>query len=115
MSNLADRLERARQSTQINEPAPPNGGQVRITNGAVPIRRRGVDPFAGVKERVHQALVASLGPRLYDPNLSEGELAAQVRTTLQEVIDSEQTPLSHSDRTRIAQDVSDDILVHGPL
>lgn len=115
MSNLAERLERARQSTQINEPAPSNGGQVRITNGAVPVRRRGVDPFAGVKERVHQALVASLGPRLYDPNLSEGELAAQVRTTLQEVIDSEQTPLSHSDRTRIAQDVSDDILGHGPL
>ena len=115
MSNLADRLERARQSTQVNEPAATSNGQARITNGAVPVRRRGVDPFAGVKERVHQALVASLGPRLYDPNLSEGELATQVRTTLQEVIDSEQTPLSHSDRTRIAQDVSDDILGHGPL
>ncbi len=38
-----------------------------------------------------------------------------MRTTLQEVIDLEQTPLSHSDRTRIAQDVSDDILGHGPL
>ncbi len=37
------------------------------------------------------------------------------RSTLQEVIDSEQTPLSHADRTRIAQDVSDDILGHGPL
>src|SRR6476469_5056049 len=102
MSNLADRLERARQSSQINEPAPTTNGQVRITNGAVPVRRRGVDPFAGVKERVHQALVASLGPRLYDPNLSEGALAAQVRSTLQAVIDSEQTPLSPADRTPIA-------------
>ena len=35
--------------------------------------------------------------------------------TLQDVIDSEQTPLSLADRTRIAQDVSDDILGHGPL
>ena len=64
---------------------------------------------------MHQALVESLGPRLYDPHLSESELASQVRATLQEVIDSEQTPLSHADRTRIAQDVSDDILGHGPL
>jgi pilus assembly protein CpaF len=68
-----------------------------------------------VKEGVHQALVDSLGPRLYDPHLSESELAAQVRTTLQRVIDAEQTPLSHADRTRIAQDVADDILGHGPL
>jgi pilus assembly protein CpaF len=64
---------------------------------------------------VHQALVDSLGPRLYDPHLSESELAAQVRTTLQQVIDAEQTPLSLADRTRIAQDVADDILGHGPL
>jgi pilus assembly protein CpaF len=38
-----------------------------------------------------------------------------VRTTLQRVIDAEQTPLSLADRTRIAQDVADDILGHGPL
>ena len=56
-----------------------------------------------------------MGPRLYDPHLSEAELASQVRLTLAEVIDSEDTPLSLADRTRIAQDVSDDILGHGPL
>lgn len=59
--------------------------------------------------------MASLGPRLYDPHLSEQELATQVRSTLQSVIDSEHTPLSQADRTKIAQDVSDDILGHGPL
>ncbi|GAB2766386.1 CpaF family protein [Terrabacter koreensis] len=116
MSNLAERLDRVRQAGQLSEPASANQAQAqaRAANGE-PARRRGVDPFADVKERVHQALVGSLGPRLYDPNLSESELATQVRTTLQQVIDSEQTPLSHADRTRIAQDVSDDILGHGPL
>ena len=64
---------------------------------------------------MHQALIDSLGPRLYDPHLPEAELAAQVRQTLQETIDAEQTPLSHADRTRIAQEVSDEILGHGPL
>jgi pilus assembly protein CpaF len=112
MSNLAERLDRARAS-QIIEPAPYVPSRSHHNGAAA--RRRGVDPFADVKERVHQALVESLGPRLYDPHLSEAELAAQVRQTLQDVIDSEQTPLSHSDRTRIAQDVSDDILGHGPL
>lgn len=111
MSNLAERLDRARKA---QEPPSRPGGQhfgQRSHNG----RRRGADPFAPVKARVHEQLVASLGPRLYDPNLSESELAAQVRTTLQEVLDTEQTPLSHADRTKIAQDISDDILGHGPL
>ena len=78
-------------------------------------RRRGNDPHGEVKGRVHQALIDNLGPRLYDPHLPEAELASQVRRTLQETIDAEETPLSHADRTRIAQEVSDEILGHGPL
>jgi pilus assembly protein CpaF len=112
MSNLADRLDAARQAqTAVYGYEQPQTRQQ--ARGSA--RRRGTDPFAEVKERVHQALVESLGPRLYDPHLLESELAAQVRSTLQEVIDSEQTPLSFADRTRIAQEISDDILGHGPL
>ena len=107
MTTLADRLDQARALHGTVTPATPSVGGVA--------KRRGGDPFAPVKERVHQSLVESLGPRLYDPHLSESELAAQVRATLQQVIGSEQTPLSHADRTNIAQDVSDDILGHGPL
>ena len=107
--SLADRLDSARRSAQPTEPTSPTGA--RTAGG----RRRAVDPFAEVKGRVHQALIDSLGPRLYDPHLPEAELAAQVRQTLQETIDAEQTPLSHADRTRIAQEVSDEILGHGPL
>jgi pilus assembly protein CpaF len=108
MSSLADRLDQARQ---VRGAYGESSSAVQAHKG----RRRGADPFAEVKDRVHQALLTSLGPRLYDPHLSESELAAQVRATLQEVIESEQTPLSHGDRTKIAQDVSDDILGHGPL
>ncbi len=106
--SLADRLDSVRKSAQ-----PAQGGDQ--APGAPVQKRRVVDPFSEVKERVHQALIDNLGPRLYDPHLPETELAAQVRTTLQQTIDSEQTPLSHSDRTRIAQEVSDEILGHGPL
>ena len=105
--SLADRLESARRSqlpTEVQTSRERHGG-----------RARGVDPFSAVKGRVHQALIDSLGPRLYDPHLPEAELASQVRRTLQETIDAEETPLSHADRTRIAQEVSDEILGHGPL
>ncbi|WP_068402095.1 CpaF family protein [Kribbia dieselivorans] len=111
MSSLADRLDAARRAqvlTTRSEPAFETRHQRK--HG-----RRGLDPFAGVKDRVHQSLIDSLGPQLYDPHLSESELAAKVKASLQDVIDSEQTPLSQSDRTRIAQEVSDDILGHGPL
>lgn len=106
--SLADRLDSARRSQQPTEPT--TAAEQRAGG-----RRRVMDPFSEVKGRVHQALIDSLGPRLYDPHLPEAELAAQVRQTLQETIDAEQTPLSHADRTRIAQEVSDEILGHGPL
>ncbi len=115
MSSLSDRLNRARNPEQPEpalepEPVAPPPAAPKLQ----PVR---VEPRANavVKERVHQALIDSLGPRLYDPHLPEEELANSVRETLQEVIDSEETPLSKADRTRVIQEVSDDILGHGPL
>ena len=108
MSSLADRLDTARRA---QEPVVPARGPI---GGAGPEVRR-IDAFTVVKNRVHQGLIDSLGPRLYDPHLKESELAVQVRQTLQEVIDAEQQPLSLADRTRLAQEVSDEILGHGPL
>ncbi len=109
--SLADRLDSARRSqlpVSRTESAPPRAA----SPGHLP---RLVDPFMSVKASVHQALMESLGPQLYDPRLEQSELEARVRQTLQSVIDLEQTPLSASDRARIAQEVSDEILGHGPL
>jgi pilus assembly protein CpaF len=108
--SLADRLDSVRRTQK------PAGSVAELQTDKVGgRRRRAQDPYAGVKGRVHQSLIDNLGPRLYDPHLPEAELAAQVRQTLQQTIDAEQTPLSHADRTRIAQEVSDEILGHGPL
>jgi pilus assembly protein CpaF len=108
--NLAERIDSVRRSQQgAAEPAAHGG----IT-GTVE-RARIIDPFAAVKASVHQALLDSLGPQLYDPHLDQSELETKVRHTLQEVIDHEETPLSLSDRTRISQEVADEILGHGPL
>jgi pilus assembly protein CpaF len=100
--SLGDRLEQARRG---HDPAPSN------TSGKVSL----VDPFAQVKKSVHQGLIESLGPQLYDPHLVQADLEQRVRLTLQTVMEAENTPLSTSDRTRISQEVADEILGHGPL
>ncbi len=105
--SLADRLESVRRS-QAPEPVSSNPAQPAA-------KARILDPFATVKASVHQALLDSLGPQLYDPHLDQSELESKVRHTLQDVIDAEETPLSLADRTRIAQEVADEILGHGPL
>ena len=107
--SLADRLEQARRSPQI----PQNGHESPAGANHAAARIR--DPFASVKASVHQALLESLGPQLYDPHLEQSELELRVRQTLQIVIESEETPLAAADRTRIAQEVADEILGHGPL
>ena len=104
--SLSDRLESARRAQQPM--APVENGQLRVLPAIV-------DPFAEVKARVHEAMIDQLGPKLYDPNLPAADLEGRVRQTLQSIIDAEKTPLSLADRTRISQEVSDEILGHGPI
>jgi pilus assembly protein CpaF len=100
--SLQDRITSARRASGAAGDNVITAGQIR-------------DPFAEVKASVHQALIDSLGPKLYDPRLEQAELEQRVRQTLQSVLELEETPLSTSDRARIAQEVADEILGHGPL
>jgi pilus assembly protein CpaF len=77
--------------------------------------RSASDPFAELKRKVNQGLLESLGPKLYDPHMSSSDLEGRVRQTLQSVLEREEKPLTAIDRTRVAQEVADDILGYGPL
>jgi pilus assembly protein CpaF len=87
------------------------------------VERRGVprraarhqDPFGPLKRSVHEALLEMLGPTLYDTHLDERELEQQVTQALQVALQRDETPMTVADRVRVAQEVSDDILGHGPL
>jgi pilus assembly protein CpaF len=109
--SLSDRLTQARgadseaATATLTEPRP----------GAPARAARQLDPFAEVKQSVHQALLESLGPKLYDARMEQAELEQRVRQTLQMVLELEETPLTNADRTRVAQEVADEILGHGPL
>jgi pilus assembly protein CpaF len=96
--------------------------QLRMA-GAPPLDRSGpprratrhADPFGPLKRSVHEALLETLGPKLYDAHIDQRELERQVTQTLQWVLQREETPMTTADRVRVAQEVSDDILGHGPL
>ena len=94
---------------EMEHPPTVDSAPVRVT------RERYVDPYAGIKRSVHQALLESLGPSLYDARMDEKELESRVRQTLAQVIAAEETLLSTSDRTRISNEVADEILGYGPL
>jgi pilus assembly protein CpaF len=111
LMSLADRLAQARRG---REGTAPEGTSDAVSTGRS--RRAGtVDPLAELKASVHASLLESLGPQLYDSRLTEDELAGKVRTTLQEVLAHEETPLTVTDRARLAQEIADDILGYGPL
>jgi len=103
--SLADRL--ARQAGTQRTTARPTHG--------VPRNARRADPFADVRRTVHDALLDTLGPKLYDAHLSERELEQRVTETLQTVLERDKTPMTAADRLRVSQEVADEILGHGPL
>ena len=73
------------------------------------------DRLEELKQDVHTELLKQLGPQLYDANLDQAELDQRVRGVLADVLGSQDRPLSNADRTRITQEISDDILGYGPI
>ena len=74
-----------------------------------------VDAFAALKERAATALFERMGSRFNDSAVTEQELRTSAREELTRIIDAEQVPLSADERTRLVQDVADDVLGYGPL
>jgi pilus assembly protein CpaF len=140
---LYDRLEQRRTAVTDPEPQPAGSPALRpavpvesepltatpapaagMTNGAVTNAATGerqrhtpapVDPVAAVRRRLQQSLVETLGPQLYDDLGGEDDLAARVRETMATLLAREETPLAGADRMRITQEVTDEILGHGPI
>ena len=74
----------------------------------------GQDPFAEVKSRVHFVVIGDLGPQLYNVNMDPEALRERVLSDVRDQL-AQETGISRDDRQRIALEVTDDILGHGPL
>jgi pilus assembly protein CpaF len=117
--NLADRLG-ARRAVPSRVPPPrPTPAEPPPTAAASernrqPARPTG-DPAGEVRRRVHKDLLELLGPRLYDDIGGADDLAKTVTETITALLSKEDTPLNGADRARVAQEVEDEILGHGPI
>jgi pilus assembly protein CpaF len=115
MSSLTDRLAAASRdrvpSTNgtTNSPSPTEALSSPSKVGVAE------DRFGSLKAHVHNNLLQQLGPKLYDADMPQSELEAMVRAALQDVMAEEETPLTSADRSRITQEISDDILGYGPI
>jgi len=101
---LYERLARARLASEAPEDAPAEQPPDRAS-----------DPFSELKRKTHQALVQKLGPKLYDMDMTAGELERRVLSQLTEELAEDETPLSSVDRQRLIAETTDDILGFGPL
>ncbi|MFF0343850.1 CpaF family protein [Kribbella sp. NPDC004875] len=114
--NLSERLAQRQANPGGKLHVVQSGASAVPAASDVPRRAaRNADPFAGVKRSVHQGLLESLGPKLYDAHLDQRELEQRVTQTLQAVLQRDDTPMTVADRARVAQEVADEILGHGPL
>jgi pilus assembly protein CpaF len=72
------------------------------------------DPFADLKNRVHLAVIGVLGPRLFNAGLDSAGLREQVLADTRRHL-AQEPGLSRDDRDRLAAEITDDALGHGPL
>jgi pilus assembly protein CpaF len=114
--------EAATTATTTATPTP-GAGSNGITAKVAPtdgMTRRGLgssqtDRIDELKSSVHVQLLQQMGPRLYDSDMDQNELDTEVRKVLADVLTSQERPLSSSDRARVTQEISDDILGYGPI
>jgi pilus assembly protein CpaF len=72
------------------------------------------DPFAELKSRIHFTVIGDLGPQLYNVNMDPEDLRERVLADVRDQL-AQETGISRDDRQRIALEIADDILGHGPL
>src|SRR3989441_8007538 len=72
------------------------------------------DPFADLKNRIHFAVIGDLGPQLFNVNMDPEALRERVLADVRDQL-AQETGISRDDRLRIALQIADDILGHGPL
>src|SRR5258708_6378205 len=72
------------------------------------------DPYAELKSRIHFTVIGDLGPQLYNVNMDPEDLRERVLADVRDQL-AQETGISRDDRARIALEIADDILGHGPL
>src|SRR3954465_13382435 len=114
MSSLADRLAAASRD-RVATPAGSTDAMTTMGERRSKSQKAPENEYGQLKSQVHNTLLQQLGPKLYDAELTQTELEHMVRGALQEGMQAEEALLTTAERTRISQEISDDILGYGPI
>ena len=83
-------------------------------NGSSEADEAAPDTFAEVKNRVHMAVISELGPLLFDAELDPEALRERVMSKINEHL-AREAGIAREDRLRLADEIADDTLGHGPI
>ena len=72
------------------------------------------DPFSDIKNEIHMAVIAELGPQFFTAQLEGDSMREQVTADIRRRL-MQEAGLSRDDRDRLEGEIADDILGHGPL
>ncbi len=72
------------------------------------------DPFGEVKNRIHLALIQDLGRQLFNADIASPALRERVKTDVRARL-SQEPGIARADRERLVDELTDDILGHGPI
>ena len=86
----------------------------RIVQARPGIKEEGADPKAELRARVHTALIEELGPQLLSVETPPEELRSRVRADIRARLGLERG-LSVAERDSLLEDLTDDVLGHGPI
>ena len=113
--SLADRLAQVTREKSA-APADSAGGKVADESRADgPQRSASTADTKVLRDAVHAQLLEQLGPELYGMEITRDDLSKRVLAALQEVLQRDSVPLGAVERTRLTQEISDDILGYGPI
>src|SRR3954453_3121796 len=114
MSSLADRLAAASRD-RAPATADNTDAMTAMSGRHTPEETKADHDYKDLKSQVHNTLLQQLGPKLYDADLTQTQLEHMVRGALQEAMQAEEVLLTTAERTRLSQEISDDILGYGPI
>jgi pilus assembly protein CpaF len=77
-------------------------------------RPASVDPFADLKNRVHQDLIGKLGPQLFADGAEMEGIHDLVEPEARRLLEEERG-IARADRERLVEEIVDDTVGHGPL
>ncbi len=115
MSSLADRLAAASRDRATTVPTSDAMSTMTERRSKAQEDKKQDNDYGDLKAKVHNTLLQQLGPKLYDADLTQTELEHMVKGALQEAMQAEDMLLTTAERTRISQEIADDILGYGPI